>query len=72
MSFARRSSMRSVVVTATVIAVSPVAVLLSAAQAPSTPTSSNKGPRTPNGKPDLNGVLQTFSTARSDPGLRMH
>jgi hypothetical protein len=68
--FARRSSMRNVVSTATAIVVFSAAVLLSAAQFRSTRTSN--GPRTPNGKADLNGVWQTFSTAHSDLGLRMH
>jgi hypothetical protein len=55
--------MRNAVLTATVLAVSSAAVLPIAAQAPAPQTSTYRGPRTSDGKPDLNGIWQTFSTA---------
>ena len=54
-----------VIATATAVAVASLALVSTAAQ-----TSAYKGPRTPDGKPDLNGIWQVFGTASWD--IRPH
>jgi len=56
--------MRNVVMAAAaVIAVSSLALRPTIAQAPAGSASAYKGPRTADGKPNLNGIWQAFSTA---------